>query len=84
MEERETYDSHDEALMETFPASDPIAVDVVRPLHVERAGGSTSDQPKTDQALVVVDEWQHLLQRSRASVSLAPRRRRAGPLKLAS
>lgn len=31
------YDSLDEALMETFPASDPIAVDRVRPVAKEAA-----------------------------------------------
>jgi len=67
MEDRETYDSLDEALMETFPASDPIAVDVVRPQQVEAN-----------------DEWHHLLLRSRASASLAPRRQRSAPLPLAS
>jgi hypothetical protein len=60
------HDSLDEALMETFPGADPIAVDVIR-----------SVSPESEVPLTVVEEWHDLLQRSRSSVSLAPRRRAA-------
>lgn len=75
-----TYDSLDEALMETFPASDPIAVDALRPVEAESGGPSGVDPVGMED----VDEWRDLLLRSRASVSLAPRRRGADPLELAS
>jgi hypothetical protein len=69
------YDSLDEALMETFPASDPIAVDVVPPANQEGWGPQGNEPANTDQVPAPLDDWHGLLLRSRASISLAPRRR---------
>jgi hypothetical protein len=69
------YDSFDEALMETFPANDPIAVSVMRPVQLESADPAGNERPNSDPDLTVVEEWHDLLLRSRASISLAPRRR---------
>lgn len=53
------YDSLDEALMETFPASDPIAVDAVTPLPA--ADGDSGKRRRSEPAIRPISDGEGTL-----------------------